>query len=106
MPAAYVLAPIDPIPNRLPVIGHLDDAIVAVLAIALFVRLVPAALRDRLRADLQQSSVEKELAGRPGMRRRQRAGAAVTVLSLTVLGAITAAWSAPLVWAAISLLRP
>jgi uncharacterized membrane protein YkvA (DUF1232 family)/CelD/BcsL family acetyltransferase involved in cellulose biosynthesis len=103
MPAAYLLAPIDPIPNRLPVIGHLDDAIVAVLAIALFVRLVPPALRDRLRADLQQPSVEKGLAVRPGM--RQPARAALTVLSLTVLGAITAAWSALLVWAAISLLR-
>src|SRR4029077_18903251 len=100
MPAAYLLAPIDPIPNRLPVIGHLDDAIVAVLAIALFVRLVPPALRDRLRADLQQPSVEKGLAVRPGM--RQPARAALTVLSLTVLGAITAAWSALLVWAAIS----
>ena len=104
MPTAYFLAPIDPIPNRIPVIGHLDDAIVALLAIALFVRLVPPALRDRLRADLQEPS-ENGVAAGP-RQREQVMRAAVTVLWLTVLGAITATWSALLVWGAIWLLLP
>src|SRR4029077_6646418 len=104
MPTAYFLAPIDPIPNRIPVIGHLDDAIVALLAIALFVRLVPPALRDRLRADLQEPS-ENGVAAGP-RQREQVMRAAVTVLCLTVLGAITATWGALLVWGAIWLLRP
>ncbi len=58
MPAVYFLAPIDPIPNSIPIIGHFDDVIVALTAIALFVRLVPPALRDRLRADVQEPLTE------------------------------------------------
>jgi len=42
---AYTFAPIDPIPDKLPVIGHADDAILAALAIALFIRLIPGAIR-------------------------------------------------------------
>jgi len=94
MPAVYYITPIDPIPNHLPFVGHLDDVIVALLAVALFVRLVPAALRDRLRADLYGPSAI------------QVTRATVIVLGLTVLAAITATWSAFLVWSAIWLLRP
>src|SRR6266568_4665207 len=86
MPAAYYLAPIDPIPNRVPVVGHFDDAIVALLAIALFVRLVPLSLRDQLRADLQEPTAENGVAA---LQRERVIKAAVTVLCLTVLGAIT-----------------
>jgi uncharacterized membrane protein YkvA (DUF1232 family) len=93
MPAAYYIAPLDPIPNRLPVLGHLDDVVVALLAIALFVRLVPVALRDRLRADLPEPSADRVIS------------AAVTALGLIVVAAITVPWSALLVWGVIWLFR-
>jgi uncharacterized membrane protein YkvA (DUF1232 family) len=48
----YYAAPIDPIPNRIPILGHLDDALIASLAIGLFVWMIPAAVRRQLRADL------------------------------------------------------
>ncbi|HLJ21902.1 MAG TPA: DUF1232 domain-containing protein, partial [Stellaceae bacterium] len=41
---AYTIAPIDPIPDRLPVIGHMDDVIVGLLAAALFILLIPSAI--------------------------------------------------------------
>ena len=42
--AAYYLLPLDPIPDRIPVFGHLDDAVVISLALLLFFRLTPARL--------------------------------------------------------------
>jgi len=47
---AYTIAPIDPIPDRLPVIGHLDDVLVGVLLVALFVLLMPSSIRHQHRA--------------------------------------------------------
>ena len=47
---AYAIAPVDPIPNRLPVIGHLDDLILAAFAIWLFSRLVPTRVSRELRS--------------------------------------------------------
>ncbi|HTZ77120.1 MAG TPA: sulfotransferase [Stellaceae bacterium] len=41
---AYYLLPIDPIPDRIPVFGHFDDAIVVSLALLLFFRLAPERL--------------------------------------------------------------
>jgi uncharacterized membrane protein YkvA (DUF1232 family) len=48
---AYFIAPIDPIPDRLPVIGHLDDLVVFALVISLFVRLVPSSIMLQHRTD-------------------------------------------------------
>jgi len=48
----YVIAPIDPIPDRLPVIGHLDDVLVIAFLIALFIRLVPASIMFQHRSDV------------------------------------------------------
>jgi uncharacterized membrane protein YkvA (DUF1232 family) len=48
---AYTIAPIDPIPDRLPIVGHLDDVLVAALLVALFIRLMPAAIKLQHRAD-------------------------------------------------------
>jgi len=42
--AAYVLSPIDLIPDIIPVLGYLDDVILVPLAIALLMRLLPAAV--------------------------------------------------------------
>ena len=94
MPAAFYVAPIDPIPNHLAILGHADDVIVALLAIALFVRLTPAAVRDRLRAGVQPLSADQVVT------------ATLTVLGVTVVAAVTLAWSGFLLWGTIYLFRP
>jgi uncharacterized membrane protein YkvA (DUF1232 family) len=45
----YAVIPIDPIPDRLPIVGHLDDVIMVVLALALSVRLIPAGIKEQHR---------------------------------------------------------
>ncbi len=47
---AYVISPIDLIPDEIPVIGELDDAAVVVLGIVIARRLVPAPVLAELRA--------------------------------------------------------
>ncbi len=66
--AAYALSPIDLIPDFIPVLGYLDDAIILPAAIALTVRLIPGDVMAELR---EEAAVR--LAGR---RPRSRAGAA------------------------------
>lgn len=48
--AAYALSPIDLIPDFVPILGYLDDAILLPAGIWLFVKLVPDALWAELRA--------------------------------------------------------
>ncbi|NDV87400.1 DUF1232 domain-containing protein [Aurantimonas aggregata] len=48
--AAYALSPIDLIPDFIPVLGYVDDAILLPLAIMLAVRLVPAEVMAEHRA--------------------------------------------------------
>lgn len=48
--AAYALSPIDLIPDFVPVLGYLDEAILLPLGILLAVRLVPPAVMERHRA--------------------------------------------------------
>ncbi len=48
--AAYVLSPIDLIPDFIPVLGYLDDLIMVPLGIALVVRLIPADIMAEHRA--------------------------------------------------------
>lgn len=48
--AAYVLAPVNLIPDEIPVIGEMDDAVVVVLGIVVARRLIPAPLLAELRA--------------------------------------------------------
>ena len=47
----YVLCPIDLIPDWIPVLGWLDDALVAALLLKLAAHLLPQPLRDTLRAE-------------------------------------------------------
>jgi uncharacterized membrane protein YkvA (DUF1232 family) len=46
---AYAVSPIDLIPDFIPVLGYLDDAILLPLGIALALRLIPVALQQRCR---------------------------------------------------------
>lgn len=48
--AAYALSPIDLIPDFVPILGYLDDAVILPAGIWLFVTLVPKPLWQELRA--------------------------------------------------------
>lgn len=48
--AAYALSPIDLIPDVIPVLGLLDEAVLLPLAILIAVRLIPAGLMAEFRA--------------------------------------------------------
>lgn len=47
--AAYALSPIDLIPDFVPILGHLDDAVLLPVGIGLVVKLVPADLMAEFR---------------------------------------------------------
>lgn len=51
--AAYALSPIDLIPDFIPVLGYLDEAILLPLAILLAVRLMPPELMAEFRAEAE-----------------------------------------------------
>lgn len=68
--AAYVLSPIDLIPDFIPVLGLLDEAILLPLVVSMLVRAIDPALMAELRAE----------AGRLAERPRSRLGAALIVL--------------------------
>jgi uncharacterized membrane protein YkvA (DUF1232 family) len=79
--AAYALSPIDLIPDAIPVLGLLDEAILLPLAILLAVRLIPAPLMAEFR----------EEAARRAERPVNRGGAAAVVL-LWLAGVALLAW--------------
>ena len=54
--AAYALSPIDLIPDFIPVLGLLDDAILIPAGIWLFVRMLPAGLFEEQRAVAEAAS--------------------------------------------------
>lgn len=54
--AAYAFSPIDLIPDFIPVIGLIDDAILVPLGIALAIRLIPADLMLRFRTEAEAGS--------------------------------------------------
>jgi uncharacterized membrane protein YkvA (DUF1232 family) len=62
--AVYAVLPVDLIPDALPIIGRLDDAVVVVLAIDLFLESVPrTVLNEKLaELDIDQDSLERDLA--------------------------------------------
>jgi uncharacterized membrane protein YkvA (DUF1232 family) len=79
--AAYALSPIDLIPDFIPVLGYLDDAVLLPLGIWLAVRLVPTELMAEFRAE----AVRRE--SRPN----SRAGAAF-IVTIWVAAAVLLAW--------------
>jgi len=79
--AAYALSPIDLIPDFVPVLGYLDDAILLPLGILLAIRLVPAEVLLECRARAEAA------AARPA----SRAGAAF-IVALWVAAASAGAW--------------
>ena len=79
--AAYALSPIDLIPDFIPVLGYLDDAILVPLGIMLAVRLMPSELMAEYRATAATAE------GKP----ISRAGAAF-ILALWLLAAVSFLW--------------
>jgi uncharacterized membrane protein YkvA (DUF1232 family) len=67
--AAYALSPIDLIPDFIPILGLVDDALLIPAGLWLFVRLLPPGLFDEHRA-LAESAAERP---------RSAAGAAIVV---------------------------
>lgn len=82
---AYALSPIDLIPDFIPVLGLLDDAILLPLGILLLLRLLPAAVLD----DCRQRAEAWELRREP---RPVSRGAAVAVLLLWLAGVVLLGW--------------
>jgi uncharacterized membrane protein YkvA (DUF1232 family) len=81
--AAYALSPIDLIPDFVPVLGYLDDALLLPALVVMTVGLIPAPVMADLRAEAERRMAEP--------RPRSRAGAAAVVL-LWIAGAALAAW--------------
>jgi uncharacterized membrane protein YkvA (DUF1232 family) len=79
--AAYALSPIDLIPDFIPVLGYLDDAILLPLAIMLAVRLVPA----------EVMAEHREAAGRAQGNPVSRVGGAF-IIALWLLAVAMVTW--------------
>ena len=60
---AYIVTPIDLIPDFIPVLGQLDDLVVVPLGLALAIRLIPKHLFAEHRAEAARQSANKK---RPG----------------------------------------
>lgn len=79
--AAYALSPIDLIPDFIPVLGFVDDAILLPLAIMLAVRLVPA----------EVMAEHREAAGKAQGRPVSRVGGAL-IIALWLIAATMVTW--------------
>jgi len=79
--AAYALSPIDLIPDFIPVLGYLDEAIILPLGVALVVRLIPPDIMAEHRA-AASIAIDKP---------SSKAGAAV-IVAIWLLLATLAGW--------------
>jgi uncharacterized membrane protein YkvA (DUF1232 family) len=82
--AGYALSPIDLIPDFIPVLGLLDDALLIPLGVWLFLKMVPPAVYARHRA-------EAEIAAKHPI---SRTGAA----AIALLWLLAALWLGSLLW--------
>jgi uncharacterized membrane protein YkvA (DUF1232 family) len=80
--AAYALSPIDLIPDFIPVLGYLDEAIILPLGVALVVRLIPPDIMAEYRAAASIAIDQPS----------SKAGAAV-VVAIWLLLATLAGWA-------------
>jgi uncharacterized membrane protein YkvA (DUF1232 family) len=80
--AAYALSPIDLIPDFIPVLGLLDDAILIPLGVCLFEKMVPADLLAEHRARAEQAA------------RRPVSWAGVLIVAVIWAAAAWLVWSA------------
>ena len=80
---AYAFSPIDLIPDFIPVLGYLDDALLLPLCIWLALRIIP----EPVLADAQREAAARIAVGRPV----SRVGALV-IVSLWFLGIMLAGW--------------
>ena len=60
---AYVLSPIDLIPDFIPVLGYLDDLILVPIGIALTIKMIPADVLAECRAKAQVRIAKDKLVG-------------------------------------------
>ena len=81
--AAYALSPIDLIPDVIPVLGYLDDALLLPLGVLLAVRLIPDDLMEEFR-------YQAALLGRPGA---HWAGGAIILAVWAFCAALAFAWA-------------
>lgn len=82
--AAYALSPIDLIPDFIPVLGYLDDAILLPVLIVLTLRLIPRPVLDELRQQAEQRQGRRL----PGS--RAAAGAVIAVWAMLAISLLRA----------------
>lgn len=81
--AAYLLSPIDLIPDFIPVLGLLDELVLLPVAIALAIRLMPAEVFAEARARVQAG----EIARKPVMR-----WGALIIVAIWLVVLVSAGW--------------
>ncbi|GAA5542278.1 YkvA family protein [Brucella sp. NBRC 113783] len=77
--AAYALSPIDLIPDFIPVLGYLDDLLIAPLGILIAIRLIP----EPLMADFRRQALERD--GKPKSMAAASAIIVIWLVSITAL---------------------
>lgn len=76
---AHTLSPIDLIPDFIPVLGYLDDLIIAPLGIAIAIKLIPSEVLSECRQQAQQMFAEDQPPNK---------WAAVVILTIWLVGVL------------------
>jgi uncharacterized membrane protein YkvA (DUF1232 family) len=64
---AHTLSPIDLVPDFIPVLGYLDDLVITPLGIYLVIRLIPAEVLSRARAQALSMEMDGKIQSRLGI---------------------------------------